>query len=527
MALVQNLKMYFKYFFILTSVLFLLSSSSCRKKQSPLTKTQESVQPAVMLSPVQKPGLEIPSFIKSSVIKIYVTIQSEDYLTPWQSGRIESGTGSGFVIKNKRILTNAHIVSNARYIQVQKDGDSTFYQARVSYYGHDCDLATVEVDDPNFFNDTTPVEFASVIPALNDEVHVFGYPLGGNRISITRGIVSRIDYGVYVHSAMDQHLVIQVDAAINPGNSGGPVLFGKKVVGLAFQGLSTADNIGYVIPLPVIEHFLTDIEDGKYDSYPALGVWAMELQNQAMRDDLNLPDDITGVAVNHIDPFGSAAGVLQLGDVLAKIDGKQIKYDGSIHIDDNDMFFEELLERKQSGQSVDFEVWRNNKLTNITVKLKDFNDPFLYRNIYNERPRYFIAGGLVFSPLNREIMKSVSRAQNNPNAYQLQYLFQYAKLDGLYKSADEFIILTRKLPHLVNTYADEYVLGVVEEINGIKIKNLNDIKKAFQAPKNGFHVLRFMNMADTLVLEASQIDKAADEIKSSYGIRKTEYLGDK
>jgi S1-C subfamily serine protease len=57
-----------------------------------------------------------------------------------------------------------------------------------------------------------------------------------------------------------------VDAAINSGNSGGPVLLGDHVVGIAFQCLTSGENIGYIIPVPVINHFLQDLERhaGKY-----------------------------------------------------------------------------------------------------------------------------------------------------------------------------------------------------------------------------------------------------------------------
>jgi hypothetical protein len=61
-------------------------------------------------------------------------------------------------------------------------------------------------------------------------------------------------------------LAVQIDAAINSGNSGGPVLLKDEVVGIAFQCLTSGENIGYIIPTPVIEHFLTDLSrnSGKY-----------------------------------------------------------------------------------------------------------------------------------------------------------------------------------------------------------------------------------------------------------------------
>lgn len=66
---------------------------------------------------------------------------------------------------------------------------------------------------------------------------------GGDNISVTKGVVSRVEPTQYVHGA-SQLLAIQIDAAINPGNSGGPAIMGDKVSGVAFQNLSGAENIG-------------------------------------------------------------------------------------------------------------------------------------------------------------------------------------------------------------------------------------------------------------------------------------------
>ena len=93
-------------------------------------------------------------------------------------------------------------------------------------------------------------------------------------MSVTTGIVSRIDFTLYTHSSVDSHLAIQISAQINPGNSGGPVMQDGKVVGVAFQGYSgdVAQGVAYMIPTPVIRRFLKDVSDGHYDRYVDLGI---------------------------------------------------------------------------------------------------------------------------------------------------------------------------------------------------------------------------------------------------------------
>jgi S1-C subfamily serine protease len=249
------------------------------------------------------------SDIYRSVLRIEVATQIPDYETPWNSGRFSGGIGTGFIIGKNRILTNAHVVSNARRLLITVHGSPVKYPARVEHIAHDCDLALLSVEDFKDFEDFPTFEFGDV-PALESQVRVIGYPIGGERLSVTRGVVSRIDFQPYSHSRADSHLAVQIDAAINPGNSGGPVIQDDKVVGVAFQGLRQADNTGYIIPTPVVRRFLKDVEDGKYDQYVDLGFSEFPLHNPAMRKALGLEDDGKGVLVTNVVPTSSSDGIL-------------------------------------------------------------------------------------------------------------------------------------------------------------------------------------------------------------------------
>ena len=456
--------------------------------------------------------------LEHSIVKIYVTIQQDDFSMPWQSYSPQSGNGSGFIIKGNRILSNAHVVSNAKFIEVRKNGSPRRFPAHVKFAAHDCDLAVLEVDDPDFFNDTHPVEFATGIPNLSDKVTVIGYPMGGSRISLTEGVVSRIDYARYAHSGVDQHLVLQVDAAINPGNSGGPVMMNGKVVGVAFQGMRQASNIGYVIPIPIIKHFLADIKDGKYHGYPVLGVSIMDTRNAALRKSLGMTPEQTGPVVDFIDPFGSARNLLKPGDVLISIDGSNIANDGSISLKGNLIEFSELIERKQWGDTVNLQILRDNKVQHVNIPLTNPNDPYVFRIIYDQHPQYCMLGGLVFSPLTRNYLRTIRRNLQIPNVLQLLYVTRYAKIDGLYKNRNQFVVLIRRLPNPVNSYAGKFMYGLVSEVNAQPIGSLKDFIKAVKHPLNGYHIIKFAGMDDYLVLDAAQAEKAEKSIMKRYAV---------
>lgn len=128
------------------------------------------------------------------------------------------------------------------FVLVRKHGSSTKFRARVEAVGHECDLAILVIESEEFWEGMSCLELGD-IPFLQQAVAVVGYPQGGDNISITKGVVSRVEPTQYVHGAT-QLMAIQIDAAINPGNSGGPAIMGNKVAGVAFQNLSGAENIG-------------------------------------------------------------------------------------------------------------------------------------------------------------------------------------------------------------------------------------------------------------------------------------------
>ena len=184
--------------------------------------------------------------VENSVVKIFSTLRRPDPYKPWTKATPQEVTGSGVVIEGKRILTNAHVVGYASQVQIQASQDGDKVGATVVAIARGIDLAVLKLDDESFFDKHQPVPRASVLPDVREAVMAYGYPVGGTSLSITKGIVSRVEFVPY--GAGSAGLRVQIDAPINPGNSGGPVVAGDKMVGLAFSGVANANNIGYVIP---------------------------------------------------------------------------------------------------------------------------------------------------------------------------------------------------------------------------------------------------------------------------------------
>ncbi|XP_024450990.1 protease Do-like 2, chloroplastic isoform X3 [Populus trichocarpa] len=297
---------------------------------------------------IEPQNLKDAAFL-DAVVKVYCTHTEPDYSLPWQKQRQYTSTGSAFMIGNGKLLTNAHCVEHYTQVKVKRRGDDTKYVAKVLARGVDCDIALLSVESEEFWEGAEPLEFGC-LPRLQDAVTVVGYPLGGDTISVTKGVVSRIEVTSYAHGSSDL-LGIQIDAAINPGNSGGPAFSDQgECIGVAFQVYRSeeVENIGYVIPTTVVSHFLNDYErTGRYTGFPSLGVLLQKLENPALRAWLKVNSN-EGVLVRRVEPISDANRVLKEGDVIVSFDDVNVGCEGTVPFRSNERIaFRYLISQKE------------------------------------------------------------------------------------------------------------------------------------------------------------------------------------
>src|SRR5947199_601706 len=457
--------------------------------------------------------------VQKSLVRITATSVEPDFRAPWNAGGLQRGVGAGFVISGNRIMTNAHVVANSRYITVERDGDPNKYPATVQFIANDCDLALITVPAPDFFKNMLPLKFGG-ISALESTVSAYGYPIGGERMSVTTGIVSRIDFQLYTHSSIDQHLAIQISAQINPGNSGGPVMQDAKVVGVAFQGYSgdVAQGVAYMIPTPVIKRFLQDIGNGHYDEYPDLAITYAKLQNPAQRRFLGLKDDDRGVVVSSVVAAGPSNGILYPGDVLLAIDGHPIASDANVELDGEHAQFEEVVERKFKRDNVKFDIWRDKQSTSGSVQLDTVPPYLMQSHKYDVRPRYVLYGGLLFQPLSLDLLEAYQ-----PTDLRLRHFFDFYVIDQIYREHPDVIVLTNILPDPINTYLAPYRGGIVDSINGKKSHTLEELTKVLAEPADRF-VIDMIGDGPPLVLDPKQVEAARERIRMRYNVVREQNL---
>jgi S1-C subfamily serine protease len=461
-----------------------------------------------------------PPAIENSVVKIFATMRYPDPFKPWSKQAPTEVSASGVVIEGKRILTNAHVVLYASQVQVQANAAGDKVGATVLAVAPGIDLAVLQLDDPSFFTTHPPVERASQLPQIKDAVLAYGFPLGGTSLSITKGIVSRIEFVSYNFPVSG--LRIQVDAAINPGNSGGPAIAGDKMIGLAFSKLGgDSQNIGYIIPNEEVDLFLKDVADGHYDGKPAMYDDMQTLENPALRAYLKLDKAVEGMVVHR--PYKTDPSYpLKEWDVITHIGTTPIDNQGMIKLD-NDLrvSFQYLIQRVAKNGKLALTLERAGKSLDVQLPVSA-ERPTLVGDLRGNYPPYFIYGPIVFSTASLPFVSALSSSANMARVLEfVKSPLVTRAYDPPGGDLDELVLVSSPFfPHkLVNGYSNP--LGsVIGSVNGTHIRSLKQLVAVLRDLKDPYVTIEFdQKGSESLVFERAAIVAATEEILTDNGVR--------
>jgi S1-C subfamily serine protease len=458
--------------------------------------------------------------IENSVVKVFATMRYPDPFKPWTKQAPSEATASGVVIEGQRILTNAHVVLYATQVQIQANAAGDKMPATVLAVAPGIDLAVLQVDDASFFDTHPPVARASKLPRIKDAVLAYGFPTGGNSLSITKGIVSRIEFVAYNFPVSG--LRIQIDAAINPGNSGGPAIAGDKMIGLAFSKLGgDTQNIGYIIPNEEVELFLKDIADGHYDGKPAMYDELQTLENPALREYLKLDKSVEGMVVHRPDKT-DAAYPLKEWDVLTRVGDTPIDNQGMIKLDkDLRVSFAYLIQHLASNGRVPMTLVRAGKSLQIQLPVSA-EHPTLLTDLHGRYPSYFIYGPLVFSTATWQF---VSGFENKAGLLRLLGAVKSPlitrALDPPDAETEELVVISSPFfPHkLANGYSNAQG-SVVKSVNGTHVRSLKHLVALLRDLTDPFVTIEFDQRGnEALVFSRAAMLAATDDILTDNGVR--------
>lgn len=460
-----------------------------------------------------------PAGIANSVVKVFSTARYPDPFKPWTKQAPKEATGSGVVIEGRRILTNAHVVLYASQVQVQANQAGEKISATVEAISPGIDLAVLKLDDESFFDSHAPLARANTLPDIKDAVLAYGYPTGGTSLSITKGIVSRIEYATYNFPTAG--LRIQIDAAINPGNSGGPAVAGDKMIGLAFSRLNDAQNIGYIIPNEEIELFLGGLTTGPASIKTTLMDEFQTLENPTLRAYLKLDKSVKGLVVHRV-AEATPNYPLQKWDVLTHIGNTPIDEQGMVKLgSDLRVNFRYLIQKVARDGKVPLTVVRAGQSLRVEVPVNR-GWPMLIPDLQGRYPSYFVYGPLVFSSATAQYAAFLSANAGAMTAFSfIRSPLVTRRGDSPSAQREELVVIASPFfPHKLAKGYSNPSAGVVDTVNGVQIRSLRHLVAVLRDTKDEFVVIQTDNRGgETMVFPHKDMLAATEDILTDNGVR--------
>jgi len=352
-----------------------------------------------------------------------------------------SSLGSGFIINEKGyILTNGHVVHNAEKIKVTLP-DGREFDATIVGEDEISDIAMLKIDGKDLpytvlgnSDDLIIGEWAIAIG------NPFGYILEDPQPSVTVGVISALNRSIKPGSkrAGIYKNMIQTDAAINPGNSGGPLINADgEVIGINTFIITTSrgsEGVGFAIPINSAKKVISELIKYGEKRKVWLGIDVQEI-TELLRKTLKLKSK-DGVLVSDIEKQSPAfKSGIRTGDIIISINEKKIK---------NPSDYISVVSNIIVGEDVKISVKREEERIDFVLKAEGM-------------PEYSSTGELKLGLL----------VQNN--APTLKKKFGLAISNGV-------VVLDVK-PESIGDRIGIEVGDVIVEINGKKIKNVEDFKR--------------------------------------------------
>jgi serine protease Do len=335
---------------------------------SPILKADEIEQKSIYTHNI---FADIASKVDNGVVKVtsIIEVNSESTINPFfndpffeyffgehfnipeQGPKTQEGYGSGFIVtSNGFILTNEHVIHNAKQVEVTIKGIEESLAAEVVWSDFNLDLAILKVD---VNNELEPIELgdsSNINPG--DWAIAIGNPFGFEH-TVTTGVISALGRPIQIpgnDGSRDYQNLIQTDAAINPGNSGGPLLnLDGKVIGINTAVSVQGQGIGFAIPINEAKDIVDDLKTKGEIIRPWLGISFGPI-TENIKEYFNL-DNTEGVIISEIFEGSSADKAnLKTYDIIKEIDEQKI-----INVED----VLNIISNKEIGDKIMIRVIRN------------------------------------------------------------------------------------------------------------------------------------------------------------------------
>ena len=463
---------------------------------------------------------------KQSMVWIEATAVRYSHYQPWSSTS-RTLLKNGLVVEDGKILTTAGGLDHATLLRVRREGDGHWRLAGVDWIDPYANLAVLSAGPEESWPAVPAAPLARRVPE-SGPVQIWRFLDG--RVVSGPGTLNR------VHVPRDperivQHLMLEVASESgSDAEDAGPgaveghneaaaqiVVAGNEVIGL---GARHDGKLLSVIPAPLVAGLLARKRRDPRASLAWYPFAWQGTQNPATIEYLGLPGAPRGVVVTAVPALSPFAGRLRARDLILSIDAFEIESDGT-YLDPlyGYLPFGNLSTRgKFTGDSSTFEIWRDGQTLSIALPLPpaDYADALVPDRVFDRRPEYAVAGGLVFQPLTTDYLRSWGPEWRKSTPFRLRYYLHQSPRP----ERRHLVMLSQVLPDPFNLGYRNFAFRMVDRINGQPVANLSDLETAFQSPQEGFHVIDLLpeRGPTRLVLDSAGLVEATERVLRKYGL---------
>jgi hypothetical protein len=451
-----------------------------------------------------------------SVVSLIAHRRGFDWTAPWALQKPTTSHLTGVVVAGQRILVTGAALGDLTLLEAQKFARPKRYTAQVQLVDYEIPLALVSVADPEFWTGLEPLPIAEELPEEGGvSIHRW---LSSGQLEDASGRLRRLI--VATHWPGRAHVLsMEISATIENGGWSEVVANKSGVLGLT-TGMAQARLTA--IAAPVLRAFLEGATSADYRGVARGGYSAESITNPALRKYLGLSEEEGGILIRRVLPHGSAAGVLEPGDVLLEIGGFKLDGIGEIEHPRYGRMSSTMLytDGRRPGDTLGMKVLRGGKHLALEATLRRMlpEEDRIPAYSFDRPPEYQVVGGLILEDLARPYLETFREwSKHGP----LRLLIAY-DTEAEYPEAahPRRVVLTRVLADPVNLGYQDLSALIVESVNGVPVRNVADVRAALDKPENGFHVIRFLPGQGTqrIVLDAAEVKEADARIRSQYGI---------
>ena len=456
---------------------------------------------------------------QGSVIRVRAAIQPFDQFRPWQKKAPYGLNGTGVVLPGGKVLVTATLVANRTEVGLEKPGSAEKCGAEVEAIDYEANLALLRPARPEFLRGFRGLPLGPALRA-GDTAEVWQLERNGELLRNQAEILT-VGVGRYPNDeAGFLQYGVRVSLPKRDDSYTLPLIRQGQLVGMVMM-YDRDSQEGTAIPVPMIERFLADAADGKYEGFPTLGVSWTPLRDPNLREEVKAPKS-GGILVTRVNPRGTAGRAgLKEGDVILSVDGMKLDEDGNYR----DALYGPtaignlVRVRPTVGARAKFLVSREGKEMELTgtYDRRARDEVAIPTLSFDTQPEYLVVGGLVFQQLTGAYLQEWGDKWTERAPPRLVELFSFQQ-EKRQDPNQKVVFLSQVLPAALNLGYHPYAGLVLERVNGKEIGNLAQLAELVDEVQEGFLVFEFMDDPGKLVLDAGEAKARQQEIQKAYGI---------